>query len=398
VHRLYRYIINFVDVRPDSDRLSVYRISKTLKDFELTRIAHAVNTYSQSLVSTLLSSEYGGLKPGVYVASVGRVADRDMLRDELKYAFARYFEVLSQRSSERKHIRPFPLFYDVDELVNALVNSVTEEAVPSTSYVTANLLNNLVGRSVSIQYKCYEKGVRICIKLDVKALRELMQKDEEFSREPLFDFCREHPNLCGGEGNDGCARFFRVIKELLIRFQHSVVNDEEKLYVILFSRYRRLSNLELKSVIDFLKNDVKLPAKDMVNALRGVRVNVALPEGSALYEIKNVESEEGGDVVELKCVDKEQGKSQELRIHYNELDSYNVRINPTYKSSREFIYSHLCKYYDEHKKLTQVTPSTYFKTLEKDLKIFKRLLAEFKLSSIVLGDVTYTIGDSFIKV
>jgi len=99
----------------------------------------------------------------------------------------------------------------------------------------------------------------------------------------------------------------------------------------------------------------------MVNALRGVRVNVTLPEGSALYEIKNVESEEGGDVVELECVDKEPGKSQELRIHYNELDSYNVRINPTYKSSREFIYNYLCKYYDEHKKLSQVTPSAYFK-------------------------------------
>jgi hypothetical protein len=307
VYRLYRYIINFVDVRPDSGRLSVFRISKTLKDFEFTRVTHVVNKYSQSLVSTSLSNEYGGLKPGVYIASVGRVADKDMLRDELKGAFARYFEVLSQRNSVQRRIQSFSTFYDVDTLVNALVDSVAEEAVPSTSYVAANLLNNLMERSISIQYKCYEKGVRICIKLDVKTLRELMQKDEEFSREPLFDFCREHPNLCGGEGSDGCARFFKVIKELLIRFQHSVVNDEEKIYMIFFSRYRRLSNLELKSVIDFLKNDVKLPVKDMVNALRGVRVNVALPEGSALYEIKNVESEEGGDVVELECVDKEPG-------------------------------------------------------------------------------------------
>jgi hypothetical protein len=394
---LYRYFINFVDVKPDSGRLSVFRISKTLKDFEFTRVTHVVNRYSQSLISTSLSSEYGGLKPGVYVASVGHVADKNMLRDELKDAFARYFEEL-RSSSAQKRMQTFSPFYDVDTLVNALVNSVAEEIVPSTSYVVANLLNNLMERSIPVQYKCREKGVRICIKLDVKTLREFMQKDEEFSREPLFDFCRERPNLCGGEGNDGCARFFRVIKELLIRFQHSVVNDEEKIYMIFFSRYRRLSNLELKSVINFLKNDVKLPMKDMVNALRGVRVNVALPEGSALYEIKNVESEEGGDVVELECVDKEPGKSQELRIHYNELDSYNVRINPTYKSSREFIYSHLCKYYDEHKKLTQVTPSAYFKTLENDLKIFKRLLAEFKLSSIVLGNATYTIGGSFIKV
>jgi hypothetical protein len=397
VYRLYRYIINLVDVRPDSDRLSVYRISKTLKDFELTRIAHVVNTYSQSLVSTLLSSEYGGLKPGVYVASVGRVADRDMLRDELKNAFARCFEVLSQRSSEQKHIRPFPLFYDVDELVNALVDSVAEEAVPSTSYVAANLLNNLMGRSVPNQYKCYEKGVRICIKLDVKALRELMQKDEELSREPLFNFCRERPSLCG-EGNDGCARFFRVVKELHIRFQHSVVNDEEKIYIVFFSQYRRLSNLELKGVIDFLKNGVKLSAKDVINALGGIRVNVTLPEGSVLYEIRDVKSEGGSDVVELECVDKELGGPRELRIHYNELEAYKVRINPTYKSSRELIYNYLCKYYDEHKKLSWITPSTYFKILEDDLKIFRRLLAEFKLSNIVLGNVTYAIGSSFVWV
>lgn len=385
-------------MRPDSDRLSVFRISKTLKDFEFTRVVHVVNKYSQNLISTLLSNEYGGLEPGVYIASVGRVVDKNMLRDELKSAFARYFEALSQHNSVQKHIQSFSTFYDMDTLVNALVNSVAEEAVPSTSYVVANLLNNLMERSIPIQYKCYEKGVRICIKLDVKTLRELMQKDEEFSREPLFNFCIEHPNLCGGESNDGCAKFFKVIKELHIRFQHSVINDEEKIYMIFFSRYRRLSNLELKNVINFLKNDVRLSVKDMVNALKGVRVNVTLPEGSALYEIKNVEDEEDGNAIELECVVKEPGKPQNLKIRYNELDLYNVRINPTYKSSREFIYKYLCEYYDEHKKLSQVIPSTYFKTLENDLKIFKRLLAEFKLSSIVLGNVTYTIGDSFIKV
>lgn len=396
---MYRYIINFVDVRPNSGRLRVFRISRTLKDFGFTRVTHVVNMYSQSLVSILLSSEYGGLKPGVYVASVGHVADKGMLRDELKGAFARYFEVLSQRNPVQKHIQLSPLFYDVDKLVNALVDSVTEEVVPSTSYVATNLLNNLMERSIPIQYKCHEKGMRICIKLDVKTLREVMQKDEEFSREPLFNFCRERPGLCG-EDNDGCARFFRVIKELHIRFQHSVVNDEEKIYMIFFSRYKRLSNLELRSVIDFLKNDVRLSAKDVVNALRGVRVNVTLPEGSILYEIKDVKSEEGGDVVELECVDKELSKSREpsLSIHYNQLDAHDVKINPTYKSSREFIHNYLCKYYDEHKKLSQVTPSAYFKTLENDLKIFKRLLAKFKLSSIVLGNVTYTIGDSFIMV
>lgn len=395
--RLYRYIINFVDVRPSNDRLSVFRISKTLKDFGFTRVAHVVNMYSQSLVSTSLSSEYGGLKPGVYIASVGHVASKDMLRDELKVAFARYFEVLSQRSSPQKHIQSFSSFYDVDTLVNALVDSVVEEAVPSTSYVVANLLDNLMERSIAIQYKCYEKGARICIKLDVKTLRELMQKDEEFSREPLFNFCRERPSLCG-QDNDGCARFFRVVKEILIRFQHSVVNNEEKIYMIFFSRYRRLSSLKLKDVIDFLKNDAKLSVKDVINALRGIRINVTLSEGSALYEIKDVKSEEGSDVVELECVDKGLREPQELRIHYNELEAYNVRINPTYKSSREFIYNYLCKYYDEHKKLSWISFSTYFKILESDLKIFRRLLAEFKLSSVLLGNVTYTIGDSFVWV
>jgi hypothetical protein len=394
---LYRYFINFVDVKPDSSRLSVFRISKTLKDFEFTRVTHVVNRYSQSLISTSLSSEYGGLKSGVYVASVGHVADKNMLRDELKDVFARYFEEL-RSSSAQKRMQTFSPFYDVDTLVNALVDSVAEEIVPSTSYVAANLLNNLMERSIPVQYKCREKGVRICIKLDIKTLREFMQKDEEFSREPLFNFCREHPNLCG-EGNDGCAKFFKVIKELIIKFQHSVVNDEEKIYMIFFSRYRRLSNLELKDVIDFLMNIVKLSVKDIANALRGVRVNVALPEGSVLYEIKDVESKEGGDVIKLECVDKELRKPEELSLSiYKELDSYNVKINPTYRSSREFIYSHLCRYYDAHKKLSWDPPSAYFKTLENDLKIFKRLLAEFKLSSIVLGDVTYTIGDSFIMV
>jgi hypothetical protein len=235
--------------------------------------------------------------------------------------------------------------------------------------------------------------VRICIKLDVKTLREILQEDE-YSIEPLFDFCKNYPGLCGG-GDYGCAKFFEVVKELQIRFQHAIVSDRERIYMILSSQYRRLNSLELKGVIDFIKPLVK----DINKALRGVRVNVAFPEGSVLYEIKDIKSEEDGDVIELECIGKESKKQEEvLKISYDELDAYKVRINPTYRSSREFISNYLCKYFDKHKELSKFTPIEYFKILENDLKIFKRLLARFAPSNLVLGNVTYTIGDTFAKV
>jgi hypothetical protein len=396
-YSLYRYIVNFVDVMPDRDRLSVFKISKTLKDFGFTRIVHVVNRYSQTLLSTSLSSEYGDLEPGVYIAYIGREANKDVLRNELQYAFAKYFEELSQSSFTQKYTQPSSSSSNVNEFVDSLVNSAVEEVIPSTSYVIANLLNNLMEKIIPIHYRCHEKGARVCIKLDVETLREILQRDEELSKEPLFNFCEEYPSLCGDD-NNGCAKFFRVIKEFHIRFQHSVIDDKERIYMIFFSQYRRLGGLELRKVIDFLKSYTKLPVKDINIALEGVRVNVTLPDGSVLCEIKDMKSEEDCDVVELECISKEPKEPKALEIHYNELDEYDVRINPTYKSSREFISNYLCKYFDEHKKLSWFTPSEYFKILENDLKIFKKLLAKFALTNIVLGGVTYTIKDNFVKV
>jgi hypothetical protein len=117
-----------------------------------------------------------------------------------------------------------------------------------------------------------------------------------------------------------------------------------------------------------------------------------------LYEIKDIKSEEGGDVIGLECISKESKKLEVLEIPYAELNTYKVRVNPTYRSSREFISNYLCKYFDKHKELSEFTPIEYFKILENDLKTFKKLLAGFAPSNLVLGNVAYTIGDSFARV
>ena len=387
-----RYTINFVDVNPDRDKLGIFRVSKALEDLGFTRIVHVINRYSQNFVSTLLPSEYGDLEPGVYITYIGQDASKDVLRSELQYAFAKYFEEYGQRGSTPGHVRLFSSSSGINELVNTLVNSVVEGVISSTSYVAANLLSSLIERIIPVQYSCHEKGVRICIKLDVKTLREILQEDE-YSIEPLFDFCKNYTDLCGG-GDYGCAKFFEVVKELQIRFQHAIVNDRERIYMILSSKYRRLNKLELKRVIDFIKQSIW----DINEALRGVRVNVTFPEGSMLYEIKDIKSEEGGDVIELERISEESKEPKVLKIPYDKLDAYKVRINPTYRSSREFISNYLCKYFDKHKELSEFTPIEYFKILENDLKIFKRLLARFAPSNLVLGNVAYTIGDSFARV
>jgi hypothetical protein len=381
--------VNLVDVKPDKDVLKVLRISRTPKDLGFTRVVHVINTFSRNFVSTPLSSEYGDLKPGVYIASIGRSVDKDVLKDELQNAFGKYFQEIAHRGSMQSS-------QQMDNIVKSLIDATEEEQIPSTSYVVANLLGNLLEKIVPSDIKCHEKGVKVCVQLD-KDMLEAKLRESERVLEPLFGFCQEYPNLCG-EGDDGCARFFTVVKQFHIRFQHSVSNDRERIYMIFFSSYRRLSSLELKRVVDFLKNDVKLHVENINNVLKGVRVNVALPQGSVLCEIKDVGSKEGDDVLELKCISEELKELGELKIHYNELDMYNVRINPTYRISRKFISNHLCKYFDEHKRLSWFTPSVYFKILENDLKIFKKLLAGFALPKIVLGNVIYTIGDSFVGV
>jgi hypothetical protein len=333
------------------------------------------------------------LKPGVYITYIGRGASKDVLRRELQFAFTKYFEENNQKSSVLGHVWLSSSSSDINGLVNTLVDSVVEEVISSTSYVVANLLSNLIERIIPDQYSCHEKGARICLKLDVETLRKILREEDEYSIEPLFDFCKNYPGLCGG-GDDGCAKFFKVVKELRIRFQHAIVNDRERIYMILSSQYRRLNMLELKGVVDFIKSSVK----DINEALRGVRVNVAFPEGSVLCEIKDIKGEGNGDVIGLECISKELKKPKVLEIPYAKLTDYKVRINPTYRSSREFISNYLCRYFDKHKELSGFTPIEYFTILENDLKTFKKLLEGFALSNLVLGDVTYTIGDSFVGV
>jgi hypothetical protein len=391
-YSLYRYIINLVEVSSDKDELSIFRISKTPMDFGFTRIVHVINNYSQSLISTSLSSEYRGLKPGIYVSSVGRGVDKDILRSELLNAFEKYFQELNQRNSTHQPAQsPSP---NINDIVSTLLGSIEEETVPSTAYVVANLLSNLIDKIIPAGYKCNLKvATRFCLQFSKKMLEGLVLRSEN-PFEPLFDFCQEHKNMCG-EGDDGCAKFFEVVKQYYVRFQHGVVDDKDKVYMIFYTAYRRLSKLKLREIIEFLINNNGLTLEELNKQLKDVRVNVTIDRSSVLCKITNVKKADGSDmIIEMLCSDDVE-KEKLIQLKLQELNS--VRLNPTYKRSRDFIYHNLCKDFDKHKDLSQITPAQYFQILENDLKVFKLILAKFAPRGLCLGGAIYTIKDYFVR-
>ena len=179
--------------------------------------------------------------------------------------------------------------------------------------------------------------------------------------DPLFRFCNDYPELCRKK-EDGC-KFFKVVKQINVRFQHSedieVVEDREMvlseaIYLVLYSHYRRLSNLNLKDIIKFLL----VKEVDLNNALRDIRVNVRLKEergkGTMLYEIEEVDwinrhiklRDVDEDVmITIRCDEK-----LDRLISEEDGVEYEVVVNPTYKKSREFVEKYLCSKFDEHKK------------------------------------------------
>jgi hypothetical protein len=221
-------------------------------------------------------------------------------------------------------------------------------------------------------------------------LESLLEEDER-KAEPLFYFCKEYPSLCEEE-NNSCSIFFKVVKQFNIRFQHGIVNDEDKIYMILHSQYRRISNLNLNNVMNFL-----LAKGEKPSVLKGIRVNLKMKDATELYEIEDVVEEGGIYLFKLAC-NVSAGKRKEKSIELNELDKYNISINPTYKNSRLFIEQHLCKEFDKHKDLSKITPNTYFDFLKNDLSIFRKLVAQYASNGLTIGGVSYTIEEDFVKV
>ena len=385
---LYRFITNLLDVVPNKGELPVLRILKVPQDFSHTRIAHVINVYSSGLVSTPLAGRYGELEPGVYVAFIGEHRGSEALSAELRTAFRRYLESLSQRRECTTVGDQEELNRGVNELVDKLVSNVEELRIPSTAYVVANLLSNFLEKAIPKEFKCREKGVRVCIQLDVAFLKEAL-RERERELEPLFGFCREHPNLCGEEV-DACSKFFKVVKQFHIRFQHGIADGRERIYLIFYSCYRRLNYLRVSSIIQFLLDEGKNPA----DYLRDVFVNLSAEQGTESCEVKDLIMEsEDTYVIELLC---STGRVSR-RLGADELDKYRLRVNPTYRSSRRLI-EKLCKEFDEHRKLSQLTPARYFSILKNDLKVFKEIVSRYAGKEMTLGGVAYTIGEDLVKV
>ena len=415
------FITNLVRVIPDGDEVQLLRVWNTSHDrinqfpqYFWNTVTCVINNYTKNFVATILDRNYGNLEPGVYIASIGKAIDKNELWEELSRAVKEY---KSRFIGGEKYVKCKVEAWGHDDVekfvqsVNYLVNDIEDKRVPSKSYIITNLLNNLLIKALPRDLLCKEKvGAKICIQLDIDKLSELRKlADNKDFVDPLFGFCNDYPGLCRKKEN-GC-KFFKVVKQINVRFQHSenieVVEGRERvlseaIYLVLYSRYRRLSNLNIKDIIKFLlAKDVNLN-----NALRDVRVNVRLKEeqgrGTMLYEIEEVDWV--NKHIKLRDVDED----VMITIRYDEGSDrlisdkdgveYEVVINPTYKKSRDFIRDYLCLQFDEHKeKLSWIPHYEYFTIFKHDLRVFSDLL---KLNGIKLnlGGITYTIEDCFVKV
>ena len=380
-----------------------------------------VNEYTDSFVAAGLfgDREYRGLSPGIYITSIGKAINESEFKQELLDAINKYYHEVYERYKKVEASEQAPegrTSNDIEEFkqsINKLIDGkVLEiEKISSKSYIAARLLNNFLDKKMKrlvrdgkISEKSLCKGdvnVRVCIRLDVDSLKNLMGNK---GGDPLFDFCEDYPGLCRKE-EDGC-HFFNVVKQFNVLFQHSEDEESnERIYLVFHSRYRRVNYLHLKDIIEFLlsKRKERITQDELSKVLKGVRANVKSKKGwdedTELYEIEGVKHAENADIiVELKHVEDKRNK---IIISLND-ETYEIKINPTYKSSRDFIEKYLCPSFDRHKKLSQIGGSRYLRILKRDFVIFKRFLMRYGIideqSGINLGGITYMIRDTFVKV
>ncbi len=353
------YIMNLVKVFPDKGTIEVYKITgKT----NLGLLAGIINRYSKGLVASFLSTDYGELEAGVYVAGIG---DYSLSKEDVE---ARVDDFLDRYKNERTSQG-----LSVDEPLNSNNIIVEPTSISSTTYVVANLLSNYINKTVPKELQCPRRpGERFAVCLDIDFLEgEFWNQKVGLNKDKRFvHFCNDYPGLCRDTG-DSCSKFFRVVKCITMRFQH-VVSDREEIYLVLHQYYRRLSNLGLKIVVDYIRS-----SNIDFNALLGIYVNYRINKNSTW--ICKIVSISNNDVV-LEC----EGKS--MHVHLSELDNISISVNPTYSQSRRFIGMYLCKDFDKHKDLNRLYPSQYFSILENDLEIVRRIVGK-----LCIGGVCFSI-------
>lgn len=260
----------------------------------------------------------------------------------------------------------------VDEYLNVNNIKIQTLSISSKSYVVTNLLNNFLNKVIPKELQCPPRPSErsaICIDIDFLE-REFWSKNIIKRDERFVNFCNDYPSLCRDSGSD-CSKFFKVVKCIPMRFQH-VDSEQEEIYLVLRHYYRKLSYLDLKTVIDYIRSK----SIDL-NNLQGVYVNYRTSKDSTqACKIVSINNSE----LELEC------EGRYIPIDISKLDKDS--INPTYSRSREFISKYLCKEFDKHKDLNRLYPSEYFSILENDLGIVRRIISE-----PVIGGVHFSIDE-----
>jgi len=361
------YIANFFSVIPEKSSIEVYRITGRIN---LGLLAKVINVYDQDIVASFLSFNYNELKSGVYISSISSTSE-GVTSNEIKTRIA---NVIERFQSDRVS-KGLPKRDDLD-IENISIDYLN---IPAQSYVVANLLNNLLNKRIPASLRCPKRpGEKLSLCLDFNTLEKefwqqnMIDVDERFSQ-----FCTRFPNLCK-DYYDGCSKFFRVVKCITMRFQHVILESErEELYLVLHHYYRRLSNLDLRHVLNYISMMNLNP-----NILVGVRVNYRMSsEETKLCEVVSIENSR----LELKC--EEEG----FPIDIDKLEQNSITINPTYKHSRNFIEKYLCRDFDRHKDLNKFYPRNYFSMLENEIKIVKEIIKRY-INKFCIGGTCFSIG------
>ena len=362
------YITNFVKVFPDKGIIKVYRAIGKVNLGLLTKV---INMHVEDLVASFLSTDYNNMRAGVYITSIGDHVNEEELRIKITEAIEKYQENQIARNllvSENLNISNIEIEHVFD--------------IPSTAYVVVNLLNNALRKKVPKEFWCPRRpGERFSLCFDIDLLEkkfwsrdpQVVNKDQRF-----IDFCREHPGLCRDTG-DSCSKFFRVVKCLTLRFQH-IVSDNEEIYLVLHHYYRRLSNLNLKLIIDHMKsNDIDL------SRLLNVLVNYKADRSNT--RVCEIASFTNDDELILVC------GGEKIYVDLNKLDEISISVNPTYNSSRRFIEEYLCKMFDKHRDLNKFYPSGYFAILENDVEIVREIV-----NTLYIGEVHFSLDRNLKRV
>jgi hypothetical protein len=372
----------------DNVNLDVYWLP-LLRECPSPWVVNAINQRAKSIVASLLTRQYQSLREGIYIASLEGMISKEKVSAEVNEALTTYFGSREEQRGKTPSVEKC-----VSEL-DKNPHQIQNIQIPSTGYVVSNLLKNALEKSIKISKNrnilCHKIGSELCLQLEKERLETLIPQEMRHT-EPLLAFCNNNSWLCGGriKGKEGCSRFFKVVKEITLRFQHVVTENiegknDERIYVIVSSTYRRLSKLTLYDIIDFLTTT----RKD-IGLLSGVRVNKRLKRGTDLCKV--VEARENR--VHISCLSSEEvvdiDKLRSLGDQYT--------INSAYKHSRDFIEKYICNDMDKHKDLiakVKRNPRVYFKQLTNDVKL---ILGNIIPNNIILNNVKYQIRQVLLRV